>query len=253
MKAIIYSVLICFSALNFVFAQQLERKVISTQGGSQDVSGRNFSYTIGESFISTNYGAPTLTKGFQQPVFQYILNQSGITLHKVEGSQNQGIEWSVTDNMQWVSFSIEKSISPDAFEVMQTIEAVPGRKLYQIPDLNINFPTMVKFRVRGLLNNGQILNSNIIELSPYAYEWKFSIYPQPTTEEYCNLQFHLNTGARVSLQIFNTQGISRINIEKQFPAGPQNWKLDIKKLPSGIYHVVLEQNEKMFSQILIRY
>ena len=66
-KRTIYLLILCIWG-NYLAAQQIGRKVISTAGSSIDLGTINVSYTIGEIVISTESNESViLTQGFQQP------------------------------------------------------------------------------------------------------------------------------------------------------------------------------------------
>ena len=148
------------------------------------------------------------------------------------------LQWKTVNEMNNKYFSVERSLDGIHYSAIGQVAgagSVAVQHQYSFTDKapvkGINY-----YRLKQVDNNGNYTYSSIAKIS-FAGEIPFSIYPNPAVNT-VSLVIPANTSASV-VNIFDMAG--KKVMENEVSANTVSQTLDVSKLPSGSYRVVLIQ------------
>jgi hypothetical protein len=166
-----------------------------------------------------------------------------VTLSSFTSSiQNQAalLNWATESEVNFDYFSVEKRTNNSEFKEIGRVPAKGGntKTLYNFSDRNISFETNY-YRLKMVDKDGTFEYSNIVTETLESSAQKLSIYPNPVVNQVAKVQFK-SLSAKSSLKVVDVLG--KIVLNLQLEAGVNTTDLDLSKITSGQYMLLLESN-----------
>jgi hypothetical protein len=172
-----------------------------------------------------------------------IVNTLPVKLSSFTSSiQNQAalLNWATESEVNFDYFSIEKRGNNSEFKEIGRVPAKGGntKTLYNFSDRNISFETNY-YRLKMVDKDGTFEYSNIVTETLESSAQKLSIYPNPVVNQVAKVQFK-SLSAKSTLKVVDVLGKIVLNV--QLEAGTNTTDLDLSKITSGQYMLLLESN-----------
>lgn len=230
----------CLVMTSSVTAQSLQRKVFSPAGSVFSHNGQEYGFTIGEPMIGTDLlTIPYLTKGFQQPEPLFLLAPE-ITLHQVISTE-EGVQlnWSSSHHEQTVQYLVKYAIEGGSFVLLDNIQPEGRSQPSYLSSMDFPDDKRLRFKVIQELASGMQISSNEIEIviAPLSIGWR--LQPNPTTENYTELEFGAPISGGLSLKVFTQLG-QLVREEQVQLTEAYTLRLSTEQLAAGMYIVKVD-------------
>jgi len=184
--------------------------------------------SLGTELWAINYSS-TLPLGI--PEFNgKLINHDGI------------LSWKTADDQYADEFIIERSLDGRKYSAVERIASIPGgdnhNYTFTDPDITDLGAEMIYYRLRQLDKSGHHIFSRIVAL-PVKGVQNTMLYPNPATDE-INLLVSSLRNETMSYRIYDNSGRFVRQAAKPVSSGSNNFSIDISKLSSGGYYLVLQ-------------
>lgn len=210
---------------------------------AQEIAGGNakMAYsTIATCFNPVSSGTPmtALTLGNCGLVPLPVTLAEFIGEYMPANNQNY-LQWTTAKEINSVNFIVEKSIDGITFRELGIVKAAGNSEVVHHYNFTDYLPAqgMNYYRLKQIDIDGKFVYSNIISIAVSKMD-AIKIYPNPAKDEFYLSCSELNNA---ELSIFNSLGQVVKKISKL--AG-SHLKIEINNMPSGVYYMLLNNNNK---------
>ncbi len=215
---------------------------IAFNGGSSTSLYNVITPTVHPFVPGLNYYFEFEVNSFSELALVYTIgNVLPVTWLSVTGNMTNDkaiVQWSTASEYNTASFTIEHSVDGSNFTALHSMPAAGNSnriKNYQFthlqPSAGINF-----YRIKQFDKDGRYSYSSIIKILNRRSDSRIVIAPNPASN--IATVFFDNPMAAGNLRLFNSSG--QIVFTLRIPEGSQQQKIDVSKLPSGIYQLQVQ-------------
>lgn len=174
-----------------------------------------------------------------------------VTFTSIKGiEKNNGVQltWGVATESNIGRYEIEKSFDGKIFIKGGSVSPknnIGNDASYEWFDANPANSTNF-YRIKSIDNNGEIKYSGIVRVNLNKNGISVSLYPNPA-KDYLMANIVSKTNENASFNIYNSTGTLIKTFHQQMVSGTNNFSIDVKALPAGVY--IFEYN-KMTSRFI---
>jgi hypothetical protein len=191
--------------------------------------------------------------------FMIVINPSAVvpvtfTSVKAYGvNHNIMVEWTVQNELNIISYDVEKSLDGINFSFVNNSNARGGNSTYNWLDehaaLGDNF-----YRIKSKDNAGHIQYSRIVKVSIDKGKPTITIYPNPVTDDFVNISFSNMPAGLYKVNLYNAAGQLIFTKPLTHAGGNAAETMPFnKKLSKGVYQLEVSNTEaikKLFKLII---
>jgi hypothetical protein len=195
--------------------------------------------------------------GLVNPLVNYSPIETNIT------SGNQFLNFKLTEVMKPISNTLKIKWNLNSSPCIQNVDSI---KLDQntLPN-GLNYVSAVLTDTTNLLrvdNHSSVHFSTVtwtinklntdVKLSSSSNKISYSIFPNPSSD-FLNIELGLDKKSEMSIRLFSIEGKLMEQIENNFSAGNDYSKIvNLKKLPAGIYSLIVEIDKVPYKQNIVK-
>jgi len=179
-------------------------------------------------------------RSFPLPVVFSVVNVDKV------GSSNV-INWKVTDEVNLVSYNVERSYDGKEFSVIGTSKANQTND-YSYKDNTFNTDNKtIYYRIAAIDKTGNKTYSNVVSVQSSIVNSQLSIYPNPV-KDLLNLQLNNSKAKNITIQVLDMSGRVLITKQTLLNAGTNSLSLPVANLAKGSYIVAIKGEDGTMGQ-----
>lgn len=156
-------------------------------------------------------------------------------------ADNSKLEWIVNNEVDVISYAVERSLDNTTFEEIGTVDAknIPATNLtYNFIDYNAGkLANKVYYRVHSNESNGATKYSNIIDVSFGALQNVYvNVFPNPVVEK-TTVTINAIADETAQLNVIDNTGRTIQTIEINLVKGKNSIQLDLSNYKAGVYYL----------------
>jgi glucose/arabinose dehydrogenase len=156
-------------------------------------------------------------------------------------ADNSKLEWVVNNEVDVISYTVERSLDNITFEKIGTVDAknIPATNLtYNFLDYNAGkLANKVYYRVHSNENNGAKKYTNIIDVSFGALQNVYvNVFPNPVVEK-TTVTINAIADETAQLNVIDNTGRTIQTIDINLVKGKNSLQLDLRNYKTGVYYL----------------
>ncbi len=176
------------------------------------------------------------------------IRNSSLQLIRQEGAVT--VKWESYDQLQVVSYTIEKSVDGDYFAPATTLPVQAGNNAqYEWTDRSPG-EGILYYRIKEVNADGTYFYSSIVSIRLEGAKERISVYPNPAYGYNFNLQLSSVQAGKYRVTLHNTNGqpVYRQQVTHTGSASAHILQLN-KSLPKGMYWIKVEGPNRFYKQL----
>jgi Secretion system C-terminal sorting domain len=167
-----------------------------------------------------------------------------LTFSAKEANRTAVLNWQSINETNFNYFDVEQSNDGKSFKSIGIVKGT-GRQLYTFSDKQ-PFNGMTYYRLKMVDNDGSSKYS-VVKTIQIGNNSKIKIYPNPTAGE-ITVTFDSENQEGLNIQIIDLSGKVIFETKKSVEKGETVIPLDLPKMSSGIYNIIVESKSQKFTE-----
>jgi PQQ-dependent dehydrogenase (s-GDH family) len=224
-------------------------------GKNNNPCGSTFSGTAATQTVTGRYTQSTFGRALQMNVSSFstfyffstsaVLPVEFITISAKAQNSASKIQWVVTNQDKIASYQVERSIDNRNFDVIGTVQAVQqsGQITYNFTDFNAaGVAKILYYRIRAIEETGSVKYTDVANVSfGSAFTNMVTAYPNPAGDQTI-LSVTATQDETAQIRVLDNTGRTVQQRSVNIIAGKNNFEINLKAFPAGLYYVDITAN-----------